>query len=212
MLGDVPVYATRERALAAVAAVRSAASRQVELRLAATVEAARIARHLVDAACRSWRLDHLCAPATLIISELVSNAVRHAGTDLRVTAAYQGDHLRLSVHDGSWRPPVPPADPRDRVPLPEGGRGLFLIDVYASGWGSTPTSDGKTVWATLRTTPMAGEVRAVAAIPAPARPSRQVRCPSPRRSRRPQAGSPPTGGAPAGHSYGGRRSFGGDVA
>jgi anti-anti-sigma regulatory factor/anti-sigma regulatory factor (Ser/Thr protein kinase) len=154
VLDDVPVYATRELALAAVAATHPPAGHRVQLRLAPVVSAAGFARHVIDAACRSWRLGHLSAPATLVISELVSNAVKHAGTNLCVDAAYQGGFLRLSVRDGSRCPPVSPQSKlRAVAPLSESGRGLFLVDVYATAWGSDPVGDGKSVWATLRATP-----------------------------------------------------------
>jgi len=154
VLGDVPVYATRELALAAVAAAHPPVGHRVQLRLAPVVSAAGFARHVIDAACRSWRLGHLSAPATLVISELVSNAVQHAGTNLCVDAAYQGGYLRLSVRDGSRCPPVPPPSKlRAVTPLSESGRGLFLVNVYATEWGSAPVGDGKSVWATLRATP-----------------------------------------------------------
>jgi hypothetical protein len=43
----------------------------------------------------------------------------------------------------------------DEPVVPDQHYGLYLIDVYTTAWGTTPTQDGKTVWATLRATPVA---------------------------------------------------------
>ena len=93
---------------------------------------------------------HLTGPATVVISELVSNAVEHAGTDLDVKVTLRGRYLHLSVHDGSPLPPVPVAVIENGPLVAVRGRGLHLVAGYATAWGSTPVSGGKTVWATLR--------------------------------------------------------------
>ena len=95
---------------------------------------------------------HLAGPATVVISELVSNAVEHAGTDLVVTVALRGRYLHLSVHDDSRQPPVPTAEGKGGPLVPVRGRGLHLVAGYATAWGSAPVGGGKTVWATLRAT------------------------------------------------------------
>lgn len=125
----------------------------VRLHLAPTPTAAGEARRVVEAACRSWGIGHAIHPATIVITELVTNAVQHAATNLTVEAAYRRNRLSLSVEDGSRTPPtpsdiaacgdVPPSD------LPEHGRGLHLVDAYSTAWGYRPTTNGKAVWATL---------------------------------------------------------------
>lgn len=153
VLGGVVVHPTLAAALSAVSTADVAGVQRISSRLCATVGAARRARELVSAACRRWELDELAEPASLVISELVSNAVQHAGTDLVVRMARRGDHLHLSVQDGSRRPPLMAGDSgrTDDSPAVR-GRGLHLVDTYTTAWGSNITADGKTVWATLRVT------------------------------------------------------------
>jgi hypothetical protein len=119
--------------------------------LTATACAGREARALVAEACRGWGLDHLVEDAGVITSELASNAVRHARQPLQLLVAARGDYLHVAVHDGSESPP------RTIEATSAGtcaGRGLQLIAAFAIGWGSTPTGDGKVVWATLRARPI----------------------------------------------------------
>jgi anti-sigma regulatory factor (Ser/Thr protein kinase) len=158
-LGDVSLYDTREHALSAVRAAQVRAPCRVSLHLAPTPAGPAAARNLIEAACRSWGIEHLQGPATLVVSELVSNAVQHAGTDMDLTVVLRGSYLHLSVRDGDPRLPVV-ADPvlPDGKPMSERGRGLQLVDGYATAWGCRPTAGGKTVWATLRAAPIpAGE-------------------------------------------------------
>jgi anti-sigma regulatory factor (Ser/Thr protein kinase)/anti-anti-sigma regulatory factor len=153
VLRGVPVFDTPQQAEAAVAA-GSAGVRRAGLALAATPAACAEARELTAAACRRWQAAHLVGPATLVVSELVSNAVRHAGAPIEVAVALRGEYLSLSVRDGSRMPPRPverQPDPRD---LAEGGWGLHLVDVCATAWGAVDTSDGKVVWAMLRAVPV----------------------------------------------------------
>jgi anti-sigma regulatory factor (Ser/Thr protein kinase)/anti-anti-sigma regulatory factor len=147
---DIPLYDTRESALSAVHAAQVQPRRRTGAHLAATPAAPGTARELVGDACRSWGVTHLTGSACVVISELVSNAVEHAGTDLTVTVALRGRYLHLSVQDGSTRPAVQ-ADAAEGGPLvPVRGRGLQLVARYATAWGSAPVPGGKTVWATLR--------------------------------------------------------------
>jgi anti-sigma regulatory factor (Ser/Thr protein kinase) len=50
-------------------------------------------------ACRAWHLSHLLFSAQLIVSELVANAVQHAGTDIGVTVSRRAQRLHLIVSD-----------------------------------------------------------------------------------------------------------------
>jgi anti-anti-sigma regulatory factor len=141
----VPVHADRASAVAA-ARVRPA-PRRYEVRLAASPPAPAAARRLVTAACQAWQVPELADDAQLIITELVGNALRHAGGDIKVAVTIGKHFLHLAVRDGS------PARPRMTLPDPEtgeGGRGLILVDAVSAGWGSAPVNDGKRVWATLR--------------------------------------------------------------
>lgn len=93
-----------------------------------------------------WGLPHLKGIAELIVSELVTNAVRHAGSDLEVTVALSDQYLHLFVRDRDLRiPRIFTADSPD----PDHSRGMKLVDGLASAWGTTLRPYGKSVWATL---------------------------------------------------------------
>jgi hypothetical protein len=83
--------------------------------------------------------------AQLVVSELATNAVVHAGSPFSVTVRCDGSAIRISVHDWNAAPPVL----RDSAPLARSGKGLRLVDAVARDWGFEPAPDGKTVWAEL---------------------------------------------------------------
>ena len=88
----------------------------------------------------------ILARLELVVSELASNAVVHAGTgfDIRLTI---GSVIRLEVTDSSHAAPVlQRPSSRDLT-----GRGLRLVAASAERWGWNPTDDGKVVWAELDT-------------------------------------------------------------
>jgi anti-sigma regulatory factor (Ser/Thr protein kinase) len=122
------------------------ASHGLRVVLAPDLSAAAIARQVVEDACRAWRLDHVQAAAQLVITELVSNVVRHAGTEMEISLTASPGALRLAVRDGH---PAPPQHHATGGTLAESGRGLVVIQALASEWGMTPTADGKVVWAVL---------------------------------------------------------------
>jgi anti-sigma regulatory factor (Ser/Thr protein kinase) len=111
--------------------------------------------------------------ALLIVSELVTNAVRHApGPRTVLICRVRGARLTLSVVDSGRRhaPHRPPAlAAHTPTEEDEGGRGLFLVNQLSVAWGSTPTKDGTVVWARLR---VPGRLSAVGAVSAPGGASR----------------------------------------
>jgi len=120
--------------------------------LAPAPDTASLARTLVADACAAWHLRELLHPARWVMSELVLNAVEHAGTDLVVTITRCGNGLHLAVSDGDPRPPRlrTPARVRRGAPLDERGRGLRVVQAAAAGWGAVRTPTGKVVWAVIR--------------------------------------------------------------
>ncbi|QLQ35541.1 ATP-binding protein [Micromonospora robiginosa] len=139
----VPVR--RDCAEAAALAGTTAAPR-MRARLEPVAGACRRARELVTEACGRWNVPELIGPASLVLSELVGNVVRHAGTPMQVTLTLRRPYLRVAVMDGS------PADARaatGRDLSAEGGRGLMLVRELTQRWGSTPVGAGKVVWAML---------------------------------------------------------------
>jgi ABC-type transporter Mla MlaB component len=107
--------------------------------------APRHARNLVTEACLGWGLPELVGPASLIASELVTNAVEHAGTPMTLRISRRDRYVHIALRDGS---PVEPA-PRRALITESGGRGLLLVSSVAVDWGSMPSRNGKVVWATL---------------------------------------------------------------
>jgi anti-anti-sigma factor len=86
--------------------------------------------------------------AVLVASELVTNAVVHARTDMRLRVELRGDLLHLAVRDGSPRLLRLITIPE---PQAEGGRGLLVVEQLARAWGVNRHPDGgKVVWCTLK--------------------------------------------------------------
>jgi len=94
-----------------------------------------------------WGLRDLLWVVELMLTELVANAVRHAGTPFTVVMSWNGRGLRCEVTDADPRPPRP-----QLVPDPEGtgGRGLLLVDRLAGSWGADLRRQGKTIWFEVR--------------------------------------------------------------
>ncbi|HSC03038.1 MAG TPA: MEDS domain-containing protein [Solirubrobacteraceae bacterium] len=85
------------------------------------------------------------ADAQLVVSELATNAVIHAGTPFSVAVRSDGSAVRISVQDWSSMQPVMREDNPDAL----AGRGLRLIAMVSRSWGVEYGPDGKTVWAEL---------------------------------------------------------------
>ncbi|MGW2260969.1 ATP-binding protein [Streptomyces sp. NPDC001780] len=108
------------------------------------------ARREMRKALADWGLAALEDPAALVLSELLTNAVRHArvspGHVIETRFAQLPDGLRIEVHDASPTPPEPRAPGADACD----GRGLVLVAALAEAWGVRARSGpGKAVWATL---------------------------------------------------------------
>ncbi len=84
--------------------------------------------------------------AELLTSELATNAVIHGCTPFDVIVSQDDDALRVAVHDGSNRMPVPPAG----KPSDPNGRGLSMVELLSDHWGTIQNSPGKTVWFDLK--------------------------------------------------------------
>lgn len=101
-------------------------------------------RRITSAHLHLWDLMGLRDTATLAVSELVTNAVRHGhgeSVGLRVTNSV--DELRIEVTDGN----PTPARLRDADEAAENGRGLLLVAALAKEWGVSP--DGTMTWCSL---------------------------------------------------------------
>lgn len=139
----VRVFATRAEAW--LAAEHDASPRRVSAQLPATTQAPQFARRLVKQMCTRWELGaKFCERAQLVVTELVTNAVKHAPGDIELSITVRRYVLRLEVGDhNTVLPPAP--KPSDTV----GGHGLWLVAELASHWGTRPTARGKIIWADL---------------------------------------------------------------
>jgi anti-sigma regulatory factor (Ser/Thr protein kinase) len=103
------------------------------------------ARRFVETLLGSWGHPAIGWAAAVCISELAANCALHAHTDFSVCLRVEGSTVRLEVSDGSRRLPMPRAYDEQAAT----GRGLRLLEEYASSWGVDVESDGKTVWVAL---------------------------------------------------------------
>ncbi|HEX7168420.1 MAG TPA: ATP-binding protein [Acidimicrobiales bacterium] len=117
------------------------------IRLPAAPSSPRRARLFVDEVLHRWRRDGAIERTALIASELVTNAVRHARTDVVVHLEGRDDAVYLEVHDrGRGKPRF-----LDQSPDTPGGLGLPIVEALASSWGvSRDGAAGKAVWAEVR--------------------------------------------------------------
>ncbi|KOG11482.1 hypothetical protein ADK34_34235 [Streptomyces viridochromogenes] len=103
---------------------------------------------MVRTALTLWGLDSLTEDATLVITELVANAVDHSRLpSIRVTVSRPTPNgIRLGVVDRSRTVPTLRTDPEaDQLR----GRGLTLVDTLTNSWGTELYRWGKQVWAEL---------------------------------------------------------------
>lgn len=105
---------------------------------------ARLARRLARGAMGGCA-EPVVETAELLITELISNAVRHAASPPVMRIDVESGTVRVAVSDTSPKTP----DVRQPDLEAEGGRGLLLVESLATSWGWTRTSDGKQIWFTL---------------------------------------------------------------
>ncbi|MET7678943.1 ATP-binding protein [Streptomyces sp. NPDC005423] len=140
--------------------VAGAASCALPPRYEAVREARQFTRRTLDQWETGDRFDDIC----LVVSELVTNALRHALPANTPRTAEQSPPVRLHLMRWTERLVCAVRDPSHDSPVArdfddsaaESGRGLFLIDSFSDGWGWHPlagTLSGKVVWALFRLTP-----------------------------------------------------------
>ena len=110
-------------------------------------EAVGAVRRWLRSTLAQWGERRLVDDASVVVSELATNAIRHADSPFRVTVVrHRGDSgslVRLTVEDLSIEQPALNADEHEGL----GGRGVHLVAQLATRWGVDGHPAGKTVWA-----------------------------------------------------------------
>ncbi|GGV39173.1 SpoIIE family protein phosphatase [Streptomyces griseoflavus] len=96
----------------------------------------------------AWALTEASFTAELVVSELVTNAIRYGAPPIRLRLIHDASTLICEVSDTSHTAP----HLRRAKTWDEGGRGLLLVAQLTQRWGSRHTADGKTIWAELSLT------------------------------------------------------------
>jgi anti-sigma regulatory factor (Ser/Thr protein kinase) len=103
------------------------------------------ARRFTVDTLRRWGRDDLTTSGALLVTELVTNAILHARTMVRVILERGADSVRVEVRDGS---PIRPALRNHGLDATT-GRGLALVSQLSDSWGVDVDGAGKVVWAQL---------------------------------------------------------------
>ncbi|MFH9657307.1 SpoIIE family protein phosphatase [Streptomyces sp. NPDC017248] len=93
----------------------------------------------------AWSLSEASFTAELVVSELVTNAIRYGSHPIRLRLIHDASTLICEVFDSSHTAP----HLRRAKVFDEGGRGLLLVAQLTQRWGSRHTAEGKTIWAEL---------------------------------------------------------------
>jgi hypothetical protein len=136
--------------------------------LSMDAEAVRAGREFCIAALRRWGATQRCEDITIVVSELLTNALRHAVPGLSRNRPNWPIRLGLLCSEPCVLCAV--ADPSSSIPVPkkpghlaESGRGLHVVSSLSDKWGcttyTTPSDAGKVVWAIFVTLPAPREPR-----------------------------------------------------
>jgi len=116
-----------------------------EFHVRAGTETVSRARRRISTTARHWNVplsDAALADVELCASEIITNALTHAGNECWVRTHWSGQFLQVEVTDRSLHPPVASNATLDAV----SGRGLALVESFSHGWGWVPKGLGKTVF------------------------------------------------------------------
>jgi anti-sigma regulatory factor (Ser/Thr protein kinase) len=112
----------------------------------AAVASVPAARRWVRSRLPSWLSHEDCERIVLLVSETVTNAVRHARSEVGLRLYDRRPTFRVEIDDGAASLPVTRHAGLDE----ESGRGVMLIEAVADRWGVTGRHSGKTVWFEVR--------------------------------------------------------------
>jgi DNA-binding NarL/FixJ family response regulator len=119
---------------------------EAKARLGAGRHTPGLARRFVSRALERWQVRSELDVIELLVSELVTNSIVHARSDVEVSVAVSSDRIRVAVFDSSREPLVP----REAGPEATSGRGLLVLDALATAWGTEFAPGGKSVWFEVR--------------------------------------------------------------
>ncbi|MFJ4985556.1 SpoIIE family protein phosphatase [Streptomyces sp. NPDC088732] len=113
------------------------------------------ARKFARNSLRTWQLNEISDDLEITVSEIVTNALIHAGSDVDMRLYRYPDRVRLEVRDSDSAPPIPSSfsmseEGRSKA---ENGRGMVIVENISGSWGSSPNGRGKTVWIEFLTPP-----------------------------------------------------------
>ena len=124
-----------------------AARGRLQLTLPASGLPVRLSRQVAREVLAAWGLAHVEETAVLLVSELVTNAVRDAASTDAITLELEVVHTWLRIEAYRCRPGLPL--PRTTGEFDESGFEFALVDSLADKWGVRETMTGKTAWAEL---------------------------------------------------------------
>ncbi|MFE1030420.1 ATP-binding protein [Streptomyces sp. NPDC058807] len=104
----------------------------------------RLLRQATAAQLGRWGVPHATEETELVVTELATNVIKHVGegTSATLVLEWEGERLRVEVHDKSHSVPSPSVADCDA----ECGRGLHLLTAVTASWGAVATALGKAVW------------------------------------------------------------------
>lgn len=119
---------------------------RTERRFRPDLEAPRDARRFLERALDEERDERWLETATLLVSELVTNAVMHTDTDVTVSVERRDGRVHVAVSDGDPDSADAVVPQRARRPSEATGRGLQIVDALAERWGVDVADGCKIVW------------------------------------------------------------------
>lgn len=129
-------------AIAGLIELIEGAAETAKARLDAQPQSAASARRFVDETLHRWHCDELFDVVGLLTSELVTNAILHAHSEIELSVSMMPDAIRIDVLDHSAEMP----SPRTAAEEDTSGRGLGLVEALATAWGVDERPGGKSVW------------------------------------------------------------------
>lgn len=119
------------------------------------LRAVRDVRNYLREKAHTWGWEAVSSDLELAVTELVTNALVHADSEVEVRLREYDDRLRVDVCDSDPQPPLPAPvlASGEAETQSEHGRGLIIVDALASNWGNSPSGRGKSVWLEMHRPP-----------------------------------------------------------